>query len=409
MEIAKARKTLEAGIELSQIIKNFYLAGHNAKREGKKVAWVDANFPVEILYAFDIKPLYPENYATVCAAKRTGGKYCAIAEGHGYSGNLCSYARIMLGYLLAGETGESAPYGGLAAPDLLVTATALCDTRIKWFEIMSGQLGKPLFVLDRPYNPASLRGEVDNRLVEYYVTQLKELIAFLEQTTGSRLKYEKLEEVAQLSYDAYELFDRVLASRKKIPSPMSAADGFAAIFPQMYMAGTVAAVEFYRKLDQEVQERLASGRGVVPEEKYRLLWNGIPFWYNMGLLNVFDPTGGVIVAETTYYQPYRTRDPDPLRELAKKYLWFGCEGVCYWIDLALYFVQEYRIDGVVLSYTPCCRPLYIPQLEIKNTLKQSGIPVLVLDNDMADERTYAAGQIKTRVEAFIEIMQRVKK
>jgi hypothetical protein len=44
-------------------VKKFYEDAHQAKAEGKPVAWVASTFPVEILLAMNVFPVWPENYA----------------------------------------------------------------------------------------------------------------------------------------------------------------------------------------------------------------------------------------------------------------------------------------------------------------------------------------------------------
>jgi benzoyl-CoA reductase/2-hydroxyglutaryl-CoA dehydratase subunit BcrC/BadD/HgdB len=65
-------------------------------------------------------------------------------------------------------------------------------------------------------------------------------------------------------------------------------------------------------------------------------------------------------------------------------------------------VKEYKVDGVVLSFNPSCRLTYVSQTELQKSLEDRGIPTLGLECDMADERTYSEGQVKTRMDAFIE-------
>jgi benzoyl-CoA reductase/2-hydroxyglutaryl-CoA dehydratase subunit BcrC/BadD/HgdB len=67
-------------------------------------------------------------------------------------------------------------------------------------------------------------------------------------------------------------------------------------------------------------------------------------------------------------------------------------------------VVDYNIDGVILSYTPTCRALYINQLEIKNTLEEElDVPSLLLESDMVDPSSFNEGQTMTRIDAFIEL------
>ena len=71
-------------------VKKFYKDAHRAKAEGKPVAWIASTFPVEILQAMDVFPVWPENYASLCAAKQVSVRFCQVAESKGFSKDLCS-------------------------------------------------------------------------------------------------------------------------------------------------------------------------------------------------------------------------------------------------------------------------------------------------------------------------------
>ena len=117
-------------------VKKFYEDAHRAKVEKRPVAWVSSTFPVETLQAMDIMPVWPENYASVCAARQVSVELCERAEREGFSRDLCSYSRCVLGSLFGYE--KELPEGGLPKPDLcgpIAGFRAVSSTRIimRWF------------------------------------------------------------------------------------------------------------------------------------------------------------------------------------------------------------------------------------------------------------------------------------
>ena len=52
-----------------------------------------------ILKALGVIPLYPENYATVCAAKQVSVPYLDLSAAEGLSRYLCGYFRTDVGFL----------------------------------------------------------------------------------------------------------------------------------------------------------------------------------------------------------------------------------------------------------------------------------------------------------------------
>ena len=72
---------------------------------------------------------------------------------------------------------------------------------------------------------------------------------------------------------------------------MGSTDYFMAIIPQMYMLGEPEAVDFYREMYYEVKDRVEKGIGIADPEKYRLIWFGLPPWFNLGMFNYLNLWG----------------------------------------------------------------------------------------------------------------------
>jgi hypothetical protein len=60
----KSTKRLATARELQKIVAEFYLEGHEAKKAGKPVGWMPPmNGLIEIFYAMDLQPSFPENWS----------------------------------------------------------------------------------------------------------------------------------------------------------------------------------------------------------------------------------------------------------------------------------------------------------------------------------------------------------
>jgi benzoyl-CoA reductase/2-hydroxyglutaryl-CoA dehydratase subunit BcrC/BadD/HgdB len=65
--------------------------------------------------------------------------------------------------------------------------------------------------------------------------------------------------------------------------------------------------------------------------------------------------------------------------------------------------REYSISGGVLAYLITCRAVYLPAFELRRALeKELGIPSVLIECDLVDERYYSEGQVATRMDAFAE-------
>ena len=95
------------------------------------------------------------------------------------------------------------------------------------------------------------------------------------------------------------------------------------------------------------------------------------------------------------------------KELAKLEMQRGnFHGTCGRVKRTAEIVQEANVDGLIWNYTYTCRPSSLPSLLLKHFVeKETGIPVLSLETDLADSRTYSAGALQTRVETFAETLR----
>lgn len=417
----RGKKHLKTTQGISKIIKDYY-AKRDADGKGKKqkVAWCGIAVPKQPMQAMDILAYYPEQYATVVATRGDPERFISVAEKWGMSREMCGYARITVGFILDGLPSD-APLGGMPRPDMLITTSAVCDTRIKWWELMGELLDVPVYVMEIPEMPpigregAVIMGaEMETAGLQFGRKDAPHtmgfagqnylgFIKFIEEHCGKPLDYEKMGEINKSTAKVSRFRREINEYRKAIPTPMGAADAFAAMFPGTYMPGTQMATDFYTDLRAEVRERMVNKIGIVKEEKFRLAWSGIPFWFNMGLINYFEKSGGVVVIDTQYGCAGLTTDINPARRPAK----WGMNGQVAQVMRA---IIDYNCDGAVLSYTPTCRPLYINQLEIQNALmEEMGVPSILLESDMVDPSSFQEGPIMTRIDAFVEvILEKIK-
>lgn len=408
----KSRKTLESSKQTWQFIKDDFIEGHRHKKAGRPVVWSCSLVEKELFYAMGLFPFYPEQFAALCAvqrktpdAEKEAVRLARIAEQAAYSTDLCGYDRVATGYVINGDLSDG-PLGGMPAPDILVTTSTLCDIRLKWFEDMAQRLNVPLFTIDRPERvlDSGIMGYPKAHEVKYYRSQLEDLLTTITEVTGNKYNPERLEECLDWGYKTNEIRLEIMALRKAVPSPMGCSDGFATMYPGMYCSGTQRAYNFYKALRDEVKAKVMAGKGQIENERFRLLWYGIPIWFNMGIFNYFEPMGGVFAYEP-FYNPYPwppRRNGDPLTELAIRTLSAGT-GMGSTLESVVEQCREYNITGAVLAYLITCRPVYLPGLEIRRVLQeQLGIPSVLIECDLVDERSFSEGQIMTRMDAFAE-------
>jgi len=303
---------------------------------------------------------------------------------------------------------DNLPEGGMPKPDFLIASTGACDTHFKWFQFVSRHFKVPLFLLDVPYNISGTDAEhLERTHIEYYVSWLEELIDFLEKQTGTKLDKDKLKEKIALSDRTSQLWEEIQNYRKTIPTPMGARNAFSAVFFMLSIPSTQMAVDFYEKLRDEVKKRAENKFGIIENEKYRLLWDNLPLWFNLKFFEYLNSLGAVVVAETfSHVWMGRLDSSKPLESLAKKYLpnFANCS-IDRKIDLIQNLVKEFKADGVILPTNWGCRMMSIGETIVKDTIYEKlVVPSLILDVDSSDWRNYNEAYIKRNVEVFLQVL-----
>ncbi len=408
MNTSKARKRLEASRRLRQVVAEFYLEGLKAKSERKPVGWIPPmNGAIEIFYAMDIQPVFPENWSPVCAAFGLSAHNFEVAEKMGYSPDLCGYLRNIVGYVHDMMHRPDQPLGGLPRPDIIISCGGGCVPVMKIFQILEERLGPAVFYSDLPQVAPE---DIKSHHLDYALYMMEKLISFLEEVTGRRLDMERLREAVRLSDQACALWDELMSYRSRVPSPFSAAE-IGLMFVMVTRQGTRTAVDFLADTLAEVKDRADQGAGVIQNEELRIFWDNIPLWYNLGLFNYFEEKNAVVVAET-YSSAWSIRlDPArPLESLAYKsllsYPLVSCVSVEQRIKTVLKACREYKIDGAVLHSNKSCKPITLGQMDIRRALSEElNIPCLILDGDHMDPRNFSEAQAKNRIDAFLEMLK----
>ena len=171
---------------------------------------------------------------------------------------------------------------------------------------------------------------------------------------------------------------------------------------------------------KEAKERVDAGIGALEQENYRLMFEGIPFWYNLKYFATLERWGAIIVYEPYTYSFSKFMDPNLTKEMLMKNP-IECMSeivLSFWYvyDLKTRIkkfeetVKEWNIDGVVLHNNMSCRPNTCGLYDLKKKLvEEADIPCLIIDSDQNDVRKFNGTQITNKLESFIEILKKHKK
>lgn len=406
-KIKKIMLALKKKKSMKEIMTVYYMEAKTAKLTGRKVAWITSGGPVEPLIAMDVIPVYPENHGAMIGASKMGVDLCEKAEEMGYSRDLCSYARSDISC----ATVDGGPIGGLPKPDMLICCNNICGTVLKWYEIQARYYDVPLFILDTPF----CHTEYSEEAKKYVKRQIEEYIAFLEEVCGRKMNYEKMDKVGRLSVEGQRLWQAVLDTATNRPSPITAFDAFFHLALIVTLRGTRIAVDYYKNLLEEMNQKVEKGIGAIPNERYRLLWDNLPIWYRLRWLsNKFADYDASLVADTyttAWCGTLKYIDVDHfLDSMAEAYSRIYLNiGIDEMARNVVEMIDKYNVDGFVIHSNRSCKPYSLGQYDIQKIVQQErNIPCLVIEADMVDERNFSESQIATRIDAFMEMIKERK-
>ena len=383
--------------------------------EGKAVYMLISGNPVELILAFDLIPVYPEINALQLAVKKAALPYIQKAEEIGYSMDNCAYVKADIGLFLGDR---KTPFATIPLPALILCNYVGCNVYLQWFEHLAEYSQGTLYNLDIPFmrDPSGRSRPED---VAYVVRQLEEVIEICEKITGKKLDYAKLKRIVALSGETGELWSKIKALTKNVPSPFDAYfDSVTMMAPLYCLRGTEEGLRFFQIALKEMEEKVQMGTGPLPEERFRFVIEGPPPWpYLRTFRDLFAKWGAVAVAST-----YSTvgglwefgfrHDPNrPLESIAEHMLEWNLTNRNFLqrYDQIRRYVEEWSADALVIHSVKSCRLFSAGQGDMREYFaKELGVPTLLIESDIEDPRYFSEAQMKNRIDAFFESLEHKK-
>jgi benzoyl-CoA reductase/2-hydroxyglutaryl-CoA dehydratase subunit BcrC/BadD/HgdB len=385
----------------------FHELDEASKNPDEMVAWCTSVGPAELLLSFGFKVYYPENHGAMLGATRKAMELIPVANALGYSPDICSYLTSDIGSFLKNDSPMLSAYNmdEFPKPDIVAYNTNQCRDVQEWMSYYSRKFEIPIIGINSPDKVDELQ-ESHIRASEI---QFESLIEPLEKVSGNSYNEARLREVVGLSKECTRLWRQVLETATHEPSPITFFDDTIHMGPAVVLRGSSQAVDYYKLLLAELQERNENNIAAVEDEQFRLYWEGMPIWGKLrDMSNLFLKHKTCVVA-STYCNSWIFDGFDPQRPLygmAKAYTEIfinRSENMKekYIKDM----VKKYKIDGIIFHDSKTCPSNSNARYGMPDRLKEQGIPSLVLDGDLNDLRCYSEEQSKTKIEAFIEQLQ----
>ncbi len=411
-------------LKQKEMIADNYEQLTDAPQTGRKVAatYVPGNLN-ELIMCFDMLNNLPEINAIQNGMRKKSGRMIQDAEKMGHSEDVCTYVKADIGNMAKGAI---APNGKpMPVPDLLLLSYTGCFTFMKWFELLRDQYGCKTTMLHVPYTGD---GIITDNMRDYVVKQLKEeVIPAMEEVSGVKFDIDRLRENLALSAKAEDDFVWIMQSAKNKPSPIDAYFGGVYYIGPIFTAfrGTQDAVDYYKILRGEIEERIAKGQGPITpqgelkDERYRLVVEGPPNWTSFrDFWQMFHEEGAVVVASTytkvggVYdYDGFRHDPARPLESLAEYCL--GCytnRNLPSRVDMIEQYMEDYQADGFLVNSIKSCNSFSAGQLMMMREIEtRTGKPAAFIETDLVDPRYFSPANVKNRLESYFQMVEQKRR
>ncbi len=374
-----------------------------AETRNRKIAWCTSVGPAELLYSMGFEVYFPENHGAMLGAGKNADKYIPTAVAHGYSPDICSYLTSDIGAFLQNETPlQKSGFSSVPRPDILVFNTNQCREVEDWFSFYGRHFKVPVIGIHTPLCISDLNPEIIKSVSDQY----HRLIPELEKVTGKKFDIDRFRETVGLSHDGCVLWKQVLQKAQNLPSPINFFDAAIHMGPIVVMRGTQPAVDYYKILLAELEERIENKISAVPVEKFRIYWEGMPLWYKLSnMAKLFAKLDTCIVA-STYCNSWVFDDLDPADPFTSSALAY-CKLFIVRSDSVKENVLEqmfkdFTINGIIYHESKTCARNSNNRFGMQNRMfKRTGVPFLEINGDLNDPRCYSEEQSIIAIETFI--------
>jgi benzoyl-CoA reductase subunit B len=236
-----------------------------------------------------------------------------------------------------------------------------------------------------------------------------------EELTGKKLDIDKLRRQMSYTNEMGTAYQRVLELNRSKPATFNAvSEGTIYLGVANGLRGSAEGSRYFKELVQEMEYKVAHQIGTLTEEKYRLIFVGVPCYpIFRRFYEMFADWGGVFIGSTYLWFAagglelgFQYDLNRPLESLAEGTLLSVRNAMdsMFFQDRALVeMIEPYHVDGIVYHPIKSCRTVSTGLADNRRAVMQAyDIASLFIESDMMDKRVVSEAQMKNRIDAFFE-------
>ncbi len=358
-------------------------------RHPEESAIVNIFLPCEMLQAANIYPLFAEGLSGYLNGAGSERPFINYAENYGIPKSFCSYHKTMLGAAFSGV---------FPKPKLIVNTTMLCDANNLTFRTLENFWEVPRFVIDVPAG-------YSKEAIYYVARQLSELKVFLEDITGVKITKAALAEIFERENNSIEALKQYykLLENKFVPNTLTSE--MYKVFLSHILMGTKDAEKYFKMMLEDIKECPERGN------ELRFLWGMVlPNWQK-SIREIFNNSEKyqILCTNMNFDSLIKMDINHPFQSMAKRLLLnsFNTPAKNRAEEL-IKMGKRLNADGAVYFNHWGCKQTMGSSVITKEILEANGIPTLILDGDGCDRSNVNDGQMITKLQAFIEMLEAEK-
>ncbi len=365
--------------------KKGFLTMKEEKDKGRKVVGTFCTYtPRELIYAADAisVSLCSTSDETVPDAEKVLPK------------NLCPLVKSSYGFAIT----DKCPY--MYFSDMIIGETT-CDAKKKMYELL-GEI-KDTHVMQLPHSK-------NNFSMALWKNELVELIKKLEEKFDVKITEDKIKEAIKLCNKERKAMKEFFNLAKLNPSPIKGADMHEALYSSNFKFDRELYINEIKSLTNSLKEKYDKGETPFKKGTPRILITGCP---TGGLVDKIvkqleDAGSSVVCFEncvgTKNFEMLVDEDKEPIDAIAERYLNIPCSIMTPNDDRMnriKEYIKDYSVDGVVDVTLTACHTYAIETEKVRRAVESCGKSYLAVETNYSNSD---AGQLKTRLEAFVEML-----
>ncbi len=351
----------------------------------ERYVWGNIFAPCELMQCFDLATLSIECLACYMSGYHLEDYFIDYAQDIGIAPTLCSYHKTFVGGVESGV---------IRSPEYAVTTSLSCDGNLNTFRYLEKKAKVPFTFLDIPY-------EADAASVSYLADQLREFAKKLEQTTGKKFDENRLRETIVIENETRRELKKFFELQSRHFYPGELISHLYLMMGMHLLIGTQEFLDLIRFMNEDIKNYpLFEGK--------KILWVHLMPFYQESLKECFGYSKKYQIVGCDMSLDY-AKEMDvqkPFEALAEKIIGnlFNGSYSTKAEDIEK-LADRLKPDAVIHFCHWGCKQASGGSVLLKERMQERNIPMLILDGDGVDKRNSHDGQIKTRLEAFLEMIE----